>query len=297
MLDGLPLPVVSLAELPGVSTLTLFYKSTLLDPGDITAIFSLALPAFLVDRTYLEGFQIDPLLPGWNEFGISGLAEDGTHRLGERLRVGAQTWILHFSWNGSHSAWGAFLQTQDTLDHPPLSLLPPLLLPSLVMARVADRYRVEGRTNESARWTSRVAQAERRLSPLIAGFYLHWLNGSSEAARLYSSQEQTDTELTPLQSLLLDRWERLFGRDMLDILSTTERVESTITRGLEEASTHLWSDRSLPIPGQLLHFASALLPLAQWPLNQVVPTLSIPDDQRSLGALQKAWQAWKAEEA
>jgi hypothetical protein len=71
----------------------------------------------------------------------------------------------------------------------------------------------------------------------------------------------------------------------------------TIIRGLEEASTRLWTDHSLTIPGQLLHFVSALLPFAQWRPDPVVSNIPISDNHGSLNTLLKAWKAWKTEEA
>lgn len=287
---------IRIAELPEVSQFTLLYDSRLIDPYHVATTLNLASAGFFMDRSVLSGFRFDPLPPGWTEFGMAGGPSGREAQLGG-YRAGASAWVLLFSWNSRGSAWDAFLETQDALKPTRLSIMTSLLLPCLLLVRMADLSGKQGNTIEAAHWVRCIAQAERRLSQLITGFYVEWMTGASEAAVRYTTETHTYPALTTEQWLALGRWERIFGGDLLDVLQTTERVEPTIIRGLEAAGSRLWTDRSLAVPGQFHFFASALLPFARWRLDPVGPPLPPPDNHGSLNALLNAWQTWKRGDA
>jgi hypothetical protein len=289
-------PAIRLAEASGISQVTLFYDPDYVEPTRSGAVFpNLERVGFVPDRRLLRAMDLGQPEAGWQEFGLMG-NRPGSDRVIGNVRVGMTAWVLLFEWNPQRSAWEALLEAQDTLRPERLSLGPDFLLPLMFLTRMAFFPIGPGRGNTAARWTPCMASAQEQLAPLITGFLVTWVHGSSQAAARYRQSIERLPKHGIDQRQALSDWRQTFGMELLTALETAERLEPLIIRELEAASVRLWTEPTFPVPKGTMRFISGLLPIARWQPTPPGPR-EIPERaSTSLETLLRWWKAWRLRE-
>lgn len=281
---------MQLADAPEISRFTLLYDTEVVEPMRIGAgLPNLRHIGFLPDRASLP-FHFGSKKPGWKEFGMLGSRPRSEVTQGG-IQASTFAWVLLFEWNPLRSAWDAFIDAQDTLQPQLLSLTPDFLLPCIFLTRMAPLPFMLGETSRAAEWLPCFASAQSRLSPLLISFFVAWLRGNSKSATRYRAATGPAPDYTKEQRDAQMLWKETFGQEFLQRVLAAERVEPTILRGIEAASSQLWTDRSLSIPPRAMPLVSGLLPIYCW---QEQPAIAKSLDAGALSSLNTLTQQWKA---
>lgn len=288
-----------LAEAPGISQMLFVYDTQEVDQTLVGAAFPnlekaellSSRPTFRSDRLSIKW----PSIPaGWSEFGLFGTRPGSDVEKGS-LQMGAIAWFFFFEWNPVRSAWDALLAGQDALRPQKTSLTPEFILPAIFLTRMAHFPFDGGAHRVGRQWIPCFAHAQAHLLPLITGLFREWVHGSSQAAQRYRQLSRSKLSSQPDQEEAISLWQRTFGNALLEQVRTTERVEPTLIRGLDTASTQLWTDGAFSFVPQHSQLIRALLPIAQWqPHPPAAETLHLGNTE-SLESLFQAWSRWRTQ--
>lgn len=214
-------------------------EATLLSGIDWSCV-GLSREAFWETLPKLRGAQRLPALPpGWQRIGMHVGTPLGDRQLFQDAGFSPRTvqLALFHEWNAAQgtTAWEALLRAQDTLRPTRLSVLPPVIVSVMALAKLgAHQFGLH--SNAVARWLPNIALAERVLSPAVEQMMTAWLRGSSAAAARYRAGLSGVTPKRGLPTL------RLFPKAAWEGLVAAERPEPFIMRLLHDTSEALWRD-------------------------------------------------------